>query len=54
MENNKKLSDIFRDMAEIYRYLGNEERFRALAYDKASVLLLLCRMIFRFMPAKIS
>lgn len=36
MEHNKDLSVIFQDMARIYRYLGNEERFRALAYDKAS------------------
>lgn len=36
MEYNRKLSGIFHDMAVIYRYLGNEERFRALAYEKAS------------------
>lgn len=36
MKYNESLSRIFHDMAAIYRYLGNEERFRALAYDKAS------------------
>lgn len=36
MENNRALSGIFHDMAVIYRYIGNEERFRALAYEKAS------------------
>ncbi len=34
--NNGKLAAIFHNMAEIYRYLGSGERFRALAYDKAS------------------
>ncbi|MGP8214448.1 MAG: DNA polymerase/3'-5' exonuclease PolX [Bacteroidia bacterium] len=33
---NKELAAIFHDMATIYRYLGSSERFRALAYDKAS------------------
>lgn len=36
MKYNESLSRIFHDMAALYRYLGNEERFRALAYDKAS------------------
>jgi DNA polymerase (family 10) len=34
--HNEKLSDIFHRMAFCYYYLGKEERFRALAYDKAS------------------
>lgn len=34
-QHNKELSDIFHDMAAIYRYHG-DDRFRALAYDKAS------------------
>ncbi|HXP52852.1 MAG TPA: nucleotidyltransferase domain-containing protein, partial [Bacteroidia bacterium] len=33
---NKELAVIFHDMASIYRYLGSEDRFRALAYEKAS------------------
>lgn len=33
---NKELAAIFHDMATIYRYLGNEDRFRVLAYEKAS------------------
>ena len=38
-EHNKELSGIFRDMASIYAYLGINERFRALAYNKASRIL---------------
>lgn len=34
-QRNKEISDIFHDMAAIYRYHG-DDRFRALAYDKAS------------------
>lgn len=33
--NNKELAEIFHNMAAIYRYHG-DDRFRALAYDKAS------------------
>ena len=33
---NKPLAQIFQDMASIYQYLGGAERFRALAYLKAS------------------
>lgn len=35
-EHNRKLAAIFHDMAEIYRYIGTNERFRALAYEKAA------------------
>ncbi len=35
-ELNKPLAQIFQDMSSIYQYLGGEERFRALAYLKAS------------------
>ncbi len=38
-ENNKLLANIFSDMAAIYRYEGSEEKFRALAYQKASRVL---------------
>ncbi len=34
--HNMELADIFHRMASCYRYLGKEERFRALAYDNAS------------------
>ena len=35
-ETNHALSKIFSTMAAIYNYLGAEERFRVLAYNKAS------------------
>lgn len=35
-ENNLNLSALFRNMAAVYRFQGPEERFRALAYAKAS------------------
>jgi DNA polymerase (family 10) len=34
--NNKELAAIFHDMATIYHYQGSEDRFRVLAYEKAS------------------
>lgn len=34
--HNKPLSRIFHDMASCYRYLGPDERFRAIAYDNAA------------------
>jgi DNA polymerase (family 10) len=34
--HNKDLARIFRQMADCYRYLGPDERFRAIAYDTAS------------------
>ncbi len=34
--HNKALSKIFHDMAACYRYLGQEQRFRAIAYANAS------------------
>ena len=34
--HNKTLARIFRQMADCYRYLGPDERFRALAYENAS------------------
>lgn len=33
---NRQLSNIFKDMSSIYQYMGGDERFRALAYLKAS------------------
>ncbi len=39
LPNNAALSSIFFHMADCYRYLGNEERFRAIAYDKAGKVL---------------
>ncbi len=36
---NQILSGIFRNMASMYRYLGDDQRFRALAYSKASRVL---------------
>ena len=32
-ENNRALSEIFSQMADCYRYMGIDERFRAIAYD---------------------
>lgn len=34
--HNKELARIFRQMADCYRYIGPDERFRALAYETAS------------------
>jgi DNA polymerase (family 10) len=34
--HNKDLARIFDQMADCYRYLGPDERFRALAYETAS------------------
>lgn len=36
LNHNKDLARIFRQMADCYRYLGPDERFRAIAYDTAS------------------
>lgn len=33
IQNNTVLARIFQHMADCYRYLGNEERFRAIAYE---------------------
>ena len=38
-QNNAALATIFHDMADCYRYLGNEERFRAIAYENISKIL---------------
>lgn len=37
--NNTVLSSIFHQMADCYRYLGNEERFRAIAYENVAKML---------------
>ncbi|HEX4956800.1 MAG TPA: helix-hairpin-helix domain-containing protein [Lacibacter sp.] len=37
--HNSSLSHIFHRMADCYRYLGKEERFRAIAYENAAKLL---------------
>jgi DNA polymerase (family X) len=39
LQNNLALASIFHDMADCYRYLGNEERFRAIAYEKVAKIL---------------
>lgn len=36
LNHNKELAVIFRQMADCYRYIGPDERFRALAYETAS------------------
>ena len=36
LQHNKELASLFSRMADCYRYLGKEERFRALAYERAS------------------
>ena len=35
-QHNKALAGIFRQMASCYKYLGQEEKFRAIAYDNAA------------------
>lgn len=35
-KTNRELADIFTRMAACYRYLGNTERFRAIAYERAA------------------
>ena len=39
LQNNAALSSIFFHMADCYRYLGNDNRFRAIAYDKVGKVL---------------
>jgi DNA polymerase (family 10) len=36
LETNQKLASIFKEMAAIYKYMGVEERFRSISYNKAS------------------
>jgi len=36
LQHNKELATLFHQMAACYRYLGPEERFRAIAYETAS------------------
>ncbi|GAB4140430.1 MAG: DNA polymerase/3'-5' exonuclease PolX [Bacteroidia bacterium] len=36
VQHNRELAEIFSKMADIYRYMGTAERFRALAYKKAA------------------
>lgn len=36
VQNNTVLASIFHHMADCYRYLGNEERFRAIAYENVA------------------
>lgn len=38
-ENNLKLSALFHSMADCYSYLGNEDRFRAIAYENVARML---------------
>jgi DNA polymerase (family 10) len=35
-KTNRQLADIFTRMAQCYRYLGTEQRFRAIAYERAA------------------
>lgn len=39
LQNNAALASIFHKMADCYRYLGNEERFRAIAYENVAKML---------------
>jgi DNA polymerase (family X) len=39
LHNNAALSSIFHRMADCYRYLGNKERFRAIAYENVAKML---------------
>ena len=39
LQNNAALSFIFHRMADCYRYLGNDNRFRALAYENVAKIL---------------
>ncbi len=36
IQHNKELAAIFKKMSDCYKYLGNKERFRAIAYETAS------------------
>lgn len=36
LQHNKELASLFRQMANCYRYLGAEQRFRAIAYETAA------------------
>jgi DNA polymerase (family 10) len=36
LEKNQKIASIFKEMAAIYKYMGAEERFRSISYNKAS------------------
>lgn len=38
-KNNRMLAIIFQQMAKCYRYLGNEQQFRAAAYENAAKIL---------------
>jgi len=40
IENNVRLASIFQQMAACYKYLGKEDRFRALAYENVARVLL--------------
>jgi DNA polymerase (family X) len=39
IENNIALASIFHQMADCYRYMGNEEHFRAIAYENVAKVL---------------
>jgi DNA polymerase (family 10) len=39
LQHNKELSEIFHHMGDCYRYLGKEERFRAIAYENVAKIL---------------
>jgi len=39
LQNNVALSSIFHQMADCYRYLGREERFRSIAYENVAKIL---------------
>jgi DNA polymerase (family 10) len=36
LQHNRELAEIFRRMSQCYQYLGVDDRFRAIAYDRAS------------------
>ena len=39
VQNNEAIASLFHRMADCYRYLGNEERFRAIAYENVAQIL---------------
>ena len=39
VQNNAALASIFHRMADCYRYLGNDNRFRAIAYEHVAKIL---------------
>lgn len=38
-ETNQKLASIFKEMSAIYKYMGTDERFRSISYNRASKII---------------